>query len=164
MVEKVGDFGLAMLLIAGIDAQSSIRSTNVLKGSIGYILLAYGLGGKPSTVGDVYSFGIMLLEFFTGKNPTHDSIVEGLSLKKWVKLAFPTNMEQVVDPEPPSDIENLCRDDQSISSEIRRDYLKIIVDVALSCTFDSLNEHINLRGAYHKLKCVKEVLLKPNVT
>ena len=126
----------------------------------------YGLGGKPSTVGDVYSFGIMLLELFTGKSPTHDSFVEGLSLKKWVQLAFPTNMEQVLDPELLSDIENLCCDDQSISPvspEIRRDCLKTVIGVGLSCTSDSPNERISMRDVYRKLKCVKEALLKPDV-
>ncbi|CAK9182864.1 unnamed protein product [Ilex paraguariensis] len=164
MVAKVGDFGLARLLIARTDTQSSISSTNVLKGSIGYIPPEYGLGEKPSTAGDVYSFGIMLLELFTGKSPTHESFVGGLSLKKWVQLAFPTNMEQVLDPELLSDIEKLCCDDQSISPEIRRDCLKTVIGVGLSCTSDSPNERISMRDVYHKLKCVKEVILKPDVS
>jgi serine/threonine protein kinase len=37
MTAKVGDFGLAKLLIEGTATQHSLSSTNVLNGSIGYI-------------------------------------------------------------------------------------------------------------------------------
>ncbi|CAK9145166.1 unnamed protein product [Ilex paraguariensis] len=161
MVAKVGDFGLAKLLIARTGTQSS---TNVLKGSIGYIPPEYGLGEKPSAAGDVYSFGIMLLELFTGKKPTHESFVGGINLKKWVQLAFPNNMEQVLDPELLSEIENFGCDDQSISLEIRCDCLKTVVGIALSCTSDSPTERISMKEVYRKLQCVKEDLLKPDVT
>ena len=40
----------------------------------------YGLGSKPSTSGDVYSFGILLLEMLVGKKPTDEMFKEGLSL------------------------------------------------------------------------------------
>ncbi|KAG9160556.1 hypothetical protein Leryth_020716 [Lithospermum erythrorhizon] len=58
-------------------------------------LIEYGLGQKPSTAGDVYSYGIMLLEVFTGRSPTNESF-EGLSgLKNWVQMAFPANIERL---------------------------------------------------------------------
>ncbi|KAF5955533.1 hypothetical protein HYC85_008389 [Camellia sinensis] len=114
MTAKVGDFGLAKLLISRTRDQSSISSTRGVKGSVGYItsrfifseltqyttiLLKqeYGLGEKPSTAGDVYSYGITLLELFTGKTPTDEIFTGGLSLKEWVKMAFPASIEQVLD-------------------------------------------------------------------
>ena len=59
----------------------------------------YGTGGTSSTKGDVYSYGIMPLELFTGKTPTHPTFVGELSLQKWVISTFPTTTMQVVDPE-----------------------------------------------------------------
>ncbi|KAF7830780.1 putative LRR receptor-like serine/threonine-protein kinase [Senna tora] len=94
MVAHVGDFGLARLL-----SQISSESTTLgLKGTIGYIPPEYGLGGKASTFGDVYSFGILLLEMFTGKRPTDEMFKEGLSLNKLASAMDENQIVKVVDP------------------------------------------------------------------
>ncbi|KAI3758837.1 hypothetical protein L6452_06409 [Arctium lappa] len=96
LTAKIGDFGLASMLV---DKDQSVSSTHVLKGSMGYIPPEYGMGAKPSTKGDVYSYGIMVMEIFTGKSPTHENFVGGVSLKTWVQSAFPTDLDQVLDPD-----------------------------------------------------------------
>lgn len=45
----------------------------------------YGLGGRPSTQGDVYSFGVTLLEMISGKRPTDVISEEGHGLHDWAK-------------------------------------------------------------------------------
>jgi serine/threonine protein kinase len=51
-----------------------------------------------STYGDVYSFGILLLEMFTGKRPTDDMFQDGLNLHNYVEIALPGRVTEVVDP------------------------------------------------------------------
>ncbi|CAL2267945.1 unnamed protein product [Prunus armeniaca] len=81
MVAHVGDFGLARFLLEASDNSSQRQTMSVgLIGSIGYIPPEYGMGGQVSFLGDIYSFGIPLLEMFTGKRPTDDMFRDGLSI------------------------------------------------------------------------------------
>ena len=48
----------------------------------------YGEGGQVSSCGDVYSFGTVILELFTGMAPTHDMLRDGLTLHKHAENAF----------------------------------------------------------------------------
>ncbi|XP_058111030.1 probable LRR receptor-like serine/threonine-protein kinase At3g47570 [Magnolia sinica] len=83
MIAHVSDFGLARFL-----SEVSQSSSVGMKGSIGYIAPEYAMGGKPSTQGDVYSYGILLLEMITGKGPTDDMFKDNLSLHHFAKLAL----------------------------------------------------------------------------
>ncbi|KAF8410146.1 hypothetical protein HHK36_002668 [Tetracentron sinense] len=125
--------------------QSSTTTTNGLKGSIGYIPPEYGMGGKLSSRGDVYSYGVMLLELFTGKSPTHESFGGGISLTKWVQSAFPTNIMEVLDPELLQQVADLHHEGRSISPEVQRECLVTIMEVGLSCTVDSPDRRMSMR-------------------
>jgi len=60
----------------------------------------YGQGGQVSTQGDVYSYGVLLLEILTGKRPTDEISQDGmsLSLHNFVNSAFPDKIGMILDP------------------------------------------------------------------
>ncbi|KAI8030067.1 putative receptor-like protein kinase, partial [Camellia lanceoleosa] len=49
----------------------------------------FDLGSEMSTDGDVYSYGILLLEMITGKRPTDSIFEEGLNLHTFSRMALP---------------------------------------------------------------------------
>nr|GMC87112.1 probable LRR receptor-like serine/threonine-protein kinase At3g47570 [Ipomoea batatas] len=73
--------------------------------SLGYldmhanIFEEYGIGANASTLGDAYSYGILLLEMFTAKRPTDDLFNSGYnSLYEYVETALPEQVMKIVDP------------------------------------------------------------------
>ncbi|KAK2989561.1 hypothetical protein RJ640_026826 [Escallonia rubra] len=57
----------------------------------------YGMGEEVSTEADMYSYGIMLLEMFTGKRPTDNMFIDNFSLHNYAKFAFPDRVMEIVD-------------------------------------------------------------------
>lgn len=52
---------------------------------------------KVSIEGDIYSYGILLLEMFTAKRPTHEMFKEGDGLREFVESAFPEQIMDIAD-------------------------------------------------------------------
>ncbi|XVF68970.1 hypothetical protein PTKIN_Ptkin11bG0043800 [Pterospermum kingtungense] len=99
MVAHVGDFGLARFFPKSMNNYSgNSTSTSGLKGTVGYAAPEYGIGTEATTSGDMYSFGILLLEMFTSKRPTDEMFKDGLTLHHFAKMALPDQVLEVVDP------------------------------------------------------------------
>ncbi|KAB2087425.1 hypothetical protein ES319_A04G103300v1 [Gossypium barbadense] len=98
MSAHVGDFGLARILLK--NSPNAHLSISVgLKGSIGYMAPEYGMGAGVSTRGDVYSFGILILEMFTRKRPIDHLFSGDMDLQKWVSMHLPDHIYDIVDNE-----------------------------------------------------------------
>ncbi|KAI5055041.1 hypothetical protein GOP47_0030186 [Adiantum capillus-veneris] len=91
----ISDFGIARLICAGKDGESAVEA---FRGSFGYVAPEYAYGGKITAKGDVYSFGIVLLEMLSRKRPTSDAFAEATSMTLWAEAAFHTNWIDVIDP------------------------------------------------------------------
>ncbi|CAN6715909.1 unnamed protein product [Malus baccata var. baccata] len=158
MVAHVGDFGLARFLLESSDdpSQSQTVSTG-LKGSIGYIPPEYGMGGQVSIFGDIYSFGILLLETFTGRKPTDDMFNDGLSICQFATMAMPDHAMDIVDPSLLIE----CGDVDSSRLEARRlkECSVAVIQIGLSCSAISPSERMLMDVAVNKLKKIRESYL-----
>ncbi|KAL5786866.1 hypothetical protein ACOSP7_003815 [Xanthoceras sorbifolium] len=92
MVGHLSDFGIAKLL----GEEESMTQTQTFA-TVGYMTQEYRREGRVSREGDVYSYGIMLMETFTRKKPTDEIFTEEMSLKHWVGDSFNRSIMEVVD-------------------------------------------------------------------
>ncbi|KAI7751912.1 hypothetical protein M8C21_029960, partial [Ambrosia artemisiifolia] len=92
MVAHVGDFGLARFL-----GTSYPNNSTRIQGTMGYVPPEYGLGSEMASSGDVYSFGILVLEVMTGKSPTDNIFNEDLCLHKFASMALLDNVIDIID-------------------------------------------------------------------
>eukprot|EP00257_Ricinus_communis_P019935 XP_015579059.1 putative receptor-like protein kinase At3g47110 isoform X2 [Ricinus communis] len=178
MVAHVADFGLARFVSQHSSGNGSW--TIGLKGSIGYIAPEYGLGGSASTSGDVYSFGILLLELFIAKKPTNEMFQEGLNLNNFATKVNENHVTEIADPRLFRNDEHFSSESTSTSSYLtdgdssrnsngsssRRisvgkgeEFIAAVIRVGLSCAADSVNDRLTMRESLSKLQKIKKAIV-----
>ncbi|XP_028054977.1 probable LRR receptor-like serine/threonine-protein kinase At3g47570 [Camellia sinensis] len=164
MTAHVGDFGLARLLQNRNNEVSHSQNSSVgIKGTIGYAAPEYGTGSMVSTGGDVYSYGILLLELFTGKRPTDGMFKDGLTLHMLAKLALPERVMEIVDEK----LVPVVEEEETASKNSRREMgrgkflecLILILRVGVACSVESPRERMTIVDAAKELHLVKDMLL-----
>ncbi|KAI7727362.1 hypothetical protein M8C21_023591 [Ambrosia artemisiifolia] len=91
----VGEIEISKLL----DPSRGTASISAVAGSFGYIPPEYAYTMQVTAPGNVYSFGVVLLEILTTRAPVDEEFGEGVDLVKWVQGA-PTRgetPEQILD-------------------------------------------------------------------
>ncbi|MCD9559886.1 hypothetical protein HAX54_018214 [Datura stramonium] len=148
MVAHVGDFGISKILAVS----KSMAHTETL-GTLGYIAPEYGSEGIASTGGDVYSYGIMLMEVLAKRRPTDEEICnQNLDLRKWITQAFPGTMMDVVDG-------NLFSEEEQITSKSEI-CIASIIELALDCTKETPESRITMKDVVKRLNNIKNVFLE----
>eukprot|EP01018_Ginkgo_biloba_P027868 Gb_30915 [translate_table: standard] len=147
MTARVTDFGIARLACS--NSVHSFTSTLALKGSVGYIAPEYGVGGEVSSKGDVYSYGILLLEMFTRKRPINEMFEGDLNLHKWVRSAFPNRVAEVAD----SCLFTATGREEAEENELNyKQCLISLLHVGLLCTKESPQERPTMRDVVRMLE------------
>lgn len=88
----------------------------------------YGTNVEISTRGDVYSFGVILLEMITGTRPTDEKLNSGTTLHEYVTSAFPNNIHAILDP---------MLQDETKATDVMQNCIIPLVRVGLSCSMAS---------------------------
>ncbi|XP_076958566.1 receptor-like serine/threonine-protein kinase At1g78530 [Bidens hawaiensis] len=133
----VSDFGLATLM-----EHDKTHVTTLVAGTFGYLAPEYFDTGRATTKGDVYSYGVVLLELLTGKRPSDATFVEeGTKLITWVKTVVQDKKEEhYID----SRLECVCVD------EINKAFI-----IALMCLETDPNKRPNMLEVLKMLEKIR---------
>ncbi|KMZ60070.1 hypothetical protein ZOSMA_60G00080 [Zostera marina] len=116
MEGRVSDFGMARVANA-IDTHVIVTQ---LSGTPGYVPPEYYRSYKCTTKGDVYSYGVVLLELISGKKPINEEEFGDGNLVEWAKKNLKENrVIETIDP--------MLRGEGLLEEEIIR-FLKVAYD------------------------------------
>ncbi|KAL5991504.1 hypothetical protein ACLOJK_012413 [Asimina triloba] len=146
MVAHVGDFGLSRFT-SDVAHSSSVG----VKGSTGYAAPEYAMGVKASPQGDAYSYGILLLEMITGKEPTHDMFKDNITIHNFVKLALPDGIMEIADPQLV--LEEV--EASQFSENKMHECLSSMARIGVMCSLESPRERMEMNQVIAQLHAIR---------
>ncbi|XP_028103347.1 probable LRR receptor-like serine/threonine-protein kinase At3g47570 [Camellia sinensis] len=150
MTAHIGDFGLTKIMSIGSrDVAQGQSNSVVIRGTIGYVAPEYGMGDMASTLGDVYSFGILLLEMFTGKKPTDDMFNDDLNLHNFVKNGLPDRVMEIVDP-------RILLEHNTMWI---KDFMVSILRIGIACSMESPRDRMEMGSVVSELNKIKNTYM-----
>ena len=138
--------------------------------------------GETSRQGDVYNYGILVLEMFTGRRSIDKMFKDSFNLHNFVRMALPERLVQIVDPnlstrevdetateedshdnydhmdpeaeEGKNHIENL----HQMNANMHK-CLFSVFKISLACSLESPQERINMENVTRELHHIKNAFL-----
>ncbi|KAK2982988.1 hypothetical protein RJ640_001621 [Escallonia rubra] len=95
----------------------------------------------------ILTYGILLMEVFTRKKPTHEQFTEGMTLTHWVSKSFPGGVLDIVD------INLLKKGKEDLS--LNEQCFSSIMKLALECTRQTFEERIDMENVVSRLHKIK---------
>ncbi|CAJ2646909.1 unnamed protein product [Trifolium pratense] len=161
MVARVSDFGIARLVSVIDETSHQETSTLGIKGTIGYAPPEYGMGSEISTYGDMYSFGVLMLEVLTRRRPTDEMFEDGQNLHMFVENSFPNSLIQILDPHLlPRNVAATIDDGNSGNFTPNvENCLVSLFRIGLACSVESPKDRMNIVDVTRELNTIKNVYL-----
>ncbi|TVU21846.1 hypothetical protein EJB05_31515, partial [Eragrostis curvula] len=153
---KLGDFGMSRILLeSASNTLHNSNSTFRIRRTIGYVAPEYGEGSPLSTLGDVYSLGILLLEMFTGRSPTDDMFSGSQDLQKFSEDALPERIWEIADTTMWLHINAY---DGTTRSNIE-DCLVSVIALGISCSKKQPRERTTIQDAATEMHAIRDSCL-----
>ena len=130
------------------------------------------MGNQVSTLGDIYSYGILLLEMFIGKRPTDEMFKNGMSIHQFTAMALPEHIMDYVDSsmffeEDEEDVDDDVEEKQIIEEDFNvnvnsriKDCLISVFQIGLLCSKTSPDERIPTNVVVNEMKAIRDGFLK----
>ncbi|XP_015698780.1 leucine-rich repeat receptor-like tyrosine-protein kinase PXC3 [Oryza brachyantha] len=130
---QIGDIELSKI----VDPSKSSGSLSTIAGTVGYIPPEYAYTMRLTMAGNVYSFGVILLELLTGK----PSVCDGIELAKWALSlsGSPDQREQILDS-------RVSRTSAAVHSQMLS-----VLNIALACVALSPDARPKMRSVLRML-------------
>ncbi|XP_073035943.1 LOW QUALITY PROTEIN: uncharacterized protein [Primulina eburnea] len=151
MTAHVGDFGLAKVVSNIFPAYDGSSSSIAIKGTIGYIPPEYGMSNNMTTQGDLYSFGILVLEMFTNIRPTNDSELScQSSLHHLVSHALQNQEMNIID-------QTIPHEDRG-NSKIRN-CVCCVLEIGVACSMELPKDRMTMTDVVRDLNDIQKAYL-----
>ncbi|KAL5703333.1 non-specific serine/threonine protein kinase [Ranunculus cassubicifolius] len=154
MVAHVADFGIAKFLENNVDNLTENEFSSItIRGSIGYVPPEYAMGAEVSTQGDVYSYGILLLEMLTRKRPNDAVFKDNLNLHKLCKSSSAEQVMEIINGGL------FPRDFSNEASKTKVDQVKAVLvslmEIGVTCSSESVSQRMTIAGVLLKMHKIK---------
>ena len=116
------------------------------------------MGSEVSTSGDVYSYGILLLEMFTGKRPTDHMFSDSLSLHNFAKMAFSEQVASIADSTLFQEKDNGLNQSSASSQKIEECLISIF-KAGIACSEELPRNRLAINEVLTQLHAIKNTLL-----
>jgi serine/threonine protein kinase len=116
------------------------------------------MDSEVSTHGDMYSFGILILEMLTGRRPTDEMFIDGQNLHMYVEISIPNNVMQILDPHIVPRDEDAAIEYGSNLNHISRieKCLVSLFNIGLACSMESPKARMNIADATRELNIIRK--------
>nr|ABI34387.1 Leucine rich repeat containing protein, putative [Solanum demissum] len=161
LTAHLGDFGLVRLILDE-DLTAQFSSLGV-KGTIGYAAPEYGMVNNVSALGDMYSFGILILEIFTGRRPTDTLFQASSSPHHFVETVLPEKVLEILDKTTFHGEMSKATNVKEYWGSIKKEEMECLVsilEIGVACSAESPRDRLTVTQVYSKLTLMREQFLQ----